>query len=118
MRSLEIPLAARGPDAAPLTLLLQRASAAGGAALVLACVRTPTCAPGGAGLAAVAARAGLTPAEREVLDALAQGYSNPEIAAYLGVSRGTVRTHLGHIYAKLGVHSRTQALVALAREAL
>jgi DNA-binding NarL/FixJ family response regulator len=46
---------------------------------------------------------------------LAQGKSNGEIARELVVSQNTVKTHLSHVYGKLGVASRTQALV-LARE--
>jgi len=66
-----------------------------------------------------AAMAGLSPREREVLRALAQGSRNKEIAAQLGVSVGTVKTHLRHIFRKLKVADRTSAvLVALhAREA-
>ncbi|WP_020657520.1 HD domain-containing phosphohydrolase [Amycolatopsis benzoatilytica] len=60
--------------------------------------------------------AGLTARETEVLLHLARGRTNPEIAAALTVSRKTVSTHLEHIYAKLGVTTRTQAaLVALRR---
>jgi HD-GYP domain-containing protein (c-di-GMP phosphodiesterase class II) len=53
--------------------------------------------------------AGLTPREAEVLVHLARGLSNPEIAATLTVSRKTVSAHLEHIYAKLGVSTRTEA---------
>lgn len=52
--------------------------------------------------------------EREVLLSLMQGRRNKEIAAALGVSVGTVRTHLRHIFRKLNVSDRTAAvLVAL-----
>lgn len=59
----------------------------------------------------------LTPRERDVLMCLAQGRSAAEIAEELGVSAHTVRTHTNKIFAKLGVHSRLEA-VALARGAL
>jgi len=52
----------------------------------------------------------LTPREREILDHVAKGCSNAEIAANLSISRGTVRNHLEHVYKKLGVRSRTSAL--------
>jgi len=51
----------------------------------------------------------LTPREREVLRCLAQGQTNGEIAAALVVSVATVKFHVEHIIAKLGVASRTQA---------
>jgi DNA-binding CsgD family transcriptional regulator len=51
----------------------------------------------------------LTPREREILDLVAEGGTNDEIAARLWVSPGTVGRHLEHIYAKLGVHTRTAA---------
>jgi DNA-binding NarL/FixJ family response regulator len=57
----------------------------------------------------------LTPREREVLRAIARGLSNREIARRLGVREKTVKTHAGHVYAKLGVTRRTQAAL-LARE--
>jgi LuxR family maltose regulon positive regulatory protein len=53
--------------------------------------------------------------EIEVLRLLASGTANREIAEKLFLSLDTVKTHLKHIYSKLGVHSRTQA-VAQARE--
>ena len=51
----------------------------------------------------------LTPREREILDLVADGKTNAEIAESLWVSRGTVRKHLDNVYAKLGVHTRTAA---------
>lgn len=53
----------------------------------------------------------LTPREHEVLRYLAQGQTNSEIAAALVVSVATVKFHVEHIIAKLGVASRTQAAV-------
>ena len=57
----------------------------------------------------------LTPREREVLQALADGLSDKEIAERLYVSAGTVRNHVVRVLRKLGVHSRLQALVFAAR---
>ena len=58
----------------------------------------------------------LTSREREVLDLIAQGLSNPEIVARLYLSPKTVRNHISNIFAKLQVADRAQAIVR-AREA-
>jgi DNA-binding NarL/FixJ family response regulator len=60
----------------------------------------------------------ITPREREVLQSLAEGLSNKEIAAKLHMSVDTERTHMMNILNKLGVHSRLQALVFATRHGL
>ncbi|WP_301339801.1 response regulator transcription factor [Microbacterium sp. HD4P20] len=50
----------------------------------------------------------LTPTEREVVRLAALGLSNPDISSRLFMSRATVKTHLSHVYSKLGVANRTQ----------
>jgi DNA-binding CsgD family transcriptional regulator len=62
-----------------------------------------------------AARFGLTPAETTVLDLLAEGLSNRSIAARLHVSIETVRTHVRRVLGKLGVGSRVEAALLVAR---
>jgi two-component system nitrate/nitrite response regulator NarL len=57
----------------------------------------------------------LTPREKEVLEALAEGLESKEIAEKLNVTVETERTHMVNILHKLGVHSRLQALVFAAR---
>lgn len=62
-----------------------------------------------------APRSSLTPRELEVLSLVAAGNSNRQIGQLLMLSEATVKSHLVHIYDKLGVRSRTSA-VAAARE--
>jgi DNA-binding CsgD family transcriptional regulator len=59
--------------------------------------------------------AALTPREQEILDLVAEGKTNAQIAERLWLSPGTVHKHLDNVYAKLGVHTRTAA-AAFARE--
>jgi DNA-binding NarL/FixJ family response regulator len=60
-------------------------------------------------IAAAAEVEDLSPREREILELLAEGFANKEIADRVGVSDGTVRWHLRHVYNKLHVRSRTEA---------
>ena len=53
----------------------------------------------------------LTDREREVLVLVARGMSNGDIAGHLFLSEGTVKTHTKRIFAKLGLHDRTQAAI-------
>jgi DNA-binding NarL/FixJ family response regulator len=57
----------------------------------------------------------LTGRETEVLQLLAQGRSNKEIARTLFIGEDTVKSHITHIFAKLGVQSRTQAVLTAMR---
>ncbi|AKK09930.1 response regulator transcription factor [Corynebacterium testudinoris] len=96
-------------DAPPVELLAAvRSAAEGDSALspvvadrLMTRVRTP--------------RTSLTPRELEVLKLVSEGSSNREIGHTLMLSEATVKSHLVHIYDKLGVRSRTSA-VAAARE--
>jgi len=58
----------------------------------------------------------LTEREQEVLELMAQGQENAEIAAALVISERTVKFHVGNIYAKLGVTTRTAAVVEAIRQ--
>ena len=53
----------------------------------------------------------LSPCERQVLDMIARGDQNKEIAAALGISDNTVRVYCSSLFQRLGVTSRTQAAV-------
>jgi len=62
--------------------------------------------------------ASLTPTEVEVVRLVGQHLSNPEIAARMFVSRATVKTHLVHIFAKLGIDSRSQLVAEVLRRGI
>ena len=53
---------------------------------------------------------GITPRELEILELIAQGLSNREIAGKLYVSENTIKTHCSHVFDKLGAKRRTQAV--------
>jgi two-component system, NarL family, response regulator LiaR len=57
----------------------------------------------------------LTPRERDVLALIGRGYANKRIAIELGIAEKTVKTHVSHVLAKLGVADRTQAALYAAR---
>jgi DNA-binding NarL/FixJ family response regulator len=63
-------------------------------------------------------RVQLTPRELSTLRLMADGQSNKEIASALGISERTVKTHLGHLFEKLGVTSRTEAVKVASRRGL
>lgn len=63
-------------------------------------------------------RVQLTPREMAALRSMADGKSNKEIAGELGISDRTVKTHLGHLFGKLGVTSRTEAIKVATRRGL
>ncbi len=60
----------------------------------------------------------LTPRELAALRLMADGKANKEIAVDLGISERTVKTHLGHLFEKLGVTSRTEAVKVATRRGL
>jgi LuxR family transcriptional regulator, maltose regulon positive regulatory protein len=78
---------------------------------ILAAYETADLKPGSHTLSGAALPEPLSAREIEVLRLLAAGLSNQEIAEQLTVSLGTVKTHLHNLYGKLGVSSRSQAIV-------
>lgn len=78
--------------------------------------------PGAAGLstprASRATQTLLTPRELEILQIIAKGLSNREAAEVVGLSKATIRTHLEHIYAKLDVTNRVEAVTEGIRQGI
>ncbi len=60
----------------------------------------------------------LTPREQQVLSLIARGFSYAEIARLEGMSVHTVQTHIKRLYAKLSVHSKTEAIYEASRMGL
>ncbi len=73
-------------------------------------IASPT--PGGGETEQERSPLGLTRREREVLELVAEGLTNAQVAARLWISCKTVGHHLESTYAKLGVHTRTAAVRA------
>jgi len=63
-------------------------------------------------------RSGLSPRELEVLDMMAKGLTNKEIAQVLMISQFTVRTHIVHIFAKLAASDRTEAVAIASQQGI
>ena len=53
----------------------------------------------------------LTPREKEILNLIAEGYLNKQIAQYLHLAESTIKNHIAHIFEKLGVSNRTEAAI-------
>ena len=59
--------------------------------------------------------ASLTPTERRVVELVAEGLTNPQIAEQMFIARGTVKVHVSHIFAKLGLSNRAELAALAAR---
>jgi DNA-binding CsgD family transcriptional regulator len=59
--------------------------------------------------------ASLTPTERQIVDLVADGLRNTEIATRLFVAPSTIKTHLGHVFAKLDVSTRAELAALVTR---
>jgi DNA-binding NarL/FixJ family response regulator len=79
---------------------------------------TPAACTAAAATAATGATAAIRGQQRRVLALLAKGFTNPEIARYLGLSVSTANYHVGAILAKLNVSNRAEAAAIAVREQL
>jgi DNA-binding CsgD family transcriptional regulator len=118
-RFAPLQLAAYGQIASILAIFAVLAAAAQFLlAKTMLAEKSPANAPGDT-LAAVqrlTARHGLTPREHDVLELLAEGYSRPYISERLILSLSTIKTHVNHLYAKMGVNKRDELLSAIDAE--
>jgi DNA-binding NarL/FixJ family response regulator len=101
----------RHPDPAPLTAAVSAVSVG---LVVIDPVFPTTVQPVRSGPPDLPAEE-MTPREIEVLQLLAEGLSNKQIAQQLGISEHTVKFHVDAILGKLGAHSRTEAVTRAAR---
>jgi DNA-binding CsgD family transcriptional regulator len=60
----------------------------------------------------------LTPTEIRVVELVAEGLTNPQIGERMFISRGTVKVHLSHIFAKLGIATRAELAAEATRRTL
>jgi two-component system, NarL family, response regulator len=70
------------------------------------------------GMAERAYQSDLSPRESDVIGLVVDGLSNKAIAARLGLTEATVKTHVTHIFEKLGVEDRTQAALAAVKRGI
>jgi two-component system NarL family response regulator len=70
------------------------------------------------GMAERAYQSDLSPREHDVIVLIVEGLSNKAIAARLGLTEATVKTHVTHIFEKLGVEDRTQAALAAVKRGI
>jgi DNA-binding CsgD family transcriptional regulator len=112
----EIPLSLPRPShlKANATTALDPQGQVIGRALLFCEAAAERAAPGGADIAprpvAGGAPTGLTPQELKVLRLVGEGLSNRQIAERMSVAASTIRSHLKHLYSKLGLRSRSEAI--------